>query len=137
MGNNQNNKNSEENGSFITKKDLMNFIYFGSIILGGIMYVQGLKTDIEVMKTEMNTMKEMIKELHEHHLGTLGKTSFNCYGHDDDFSTNLLNTYISSTEKPISESDNKIPPLHNHHFLYFEDRKNQISISDMEEPKVD
>lgn len=123
---------TERDPSPITKKELFNFIYFGSIILAGIFYIQTIKIELEVLKSEMSSMKEMVKELHEYHLENNRKTSFNCYGHQgfDFLKTNISQNFNDKNE---SNSGNSNKEKVKHNLVLFIDKKRQISLNDKEE----
>jgi hypothetical protein len=76
--------NNNENKGFITQSELKNFIFIGGVVLAGIIYVLNMQTELQVLKSEIQHMKEMIKELHDAQVGPKSKISAIPYSNDAD-----------------------------------------------------
>jgi hypothetical protein len=109
----------------ITWSQIDKYLYLGTILVGVFLYISSIKTDVEVMKNDINNMKDMIKELHNQHIkenGPLG--SF----YD---ANNVLkkNSFISVNNNNISD---KIPPIKDDNnkpvskFLWVDNRKKLV-----------
>lgn len=76
--------NNNENKGFITQSELKNFIFIGGVVLAGVIYVLNMQTELQVLKSEIQHMKEMIKELHDAQVGPKSKISAIPYSNDAD-----------------------------------------------------
>lgn len=111
----------------ITWSQIDKYIYLGTILIGVFMYISSIKTDVEVMKNDINHMRDMIKELHNQHIKENGPIGFYY-----DVNNNLKkNCFISSVSKftkipPIKNKDKKIESR----FLWIDNRKKLIDGTD-------
>ena len=76
--------NNNENKGFITQSELKNFIFIGGVVLAGVIYVLNMQTELQMLKVEIQHMKEMIKELHDTQVGSKSKLSAIPYSNDAD-----------------------------------------------------
>jgi hypothetical protein len=68
-------RSDDNNKGFITQTELKNFIFIGGIVLTGVIYVLNMQTELSLLKNEIQHMKEMIKELHDHQIGARTRIS--------------------------------------------------------------
>lgn len=76
--------NNNENKGFITQAELKNFIFIGGVVLAGVIYVLNMQTELQVLKSEIQHMKEMIKEMHDAQVGPKSKISAIPYNKNKD-----------------------------------------------------
>ena len=76
--------NNNENKGFITQSELKNFIFIGGVVLAGVIYVLNMQTELQVLKSEIQHMKEMIKEMHDAQVGSKSKISAIPYSDKND-----------------------------------------------------
>lgn len=108
----------------ITWSQIDKYIYLGTILIGVFLYISSIKTDVEVMKNDINNMKDMIKELHNQHIKENGPL-----GSFYDANNNLKKNSFISINNNIS---NKIPPIKDNNkkrvskFLWVDNRKKLV-----------
>jgi hypothetical protein len=108
----------------ITWSQIDKYIYLGTILIGVFLYISSIKTDVEVMKNDINNMKDMIKELHNQHIKENGPI-----GSFYDVNNNLKKNSFISINNNIN---NKMPPIKDDidnrisKFLWIDNRKKII-----------
>lgn len=112
----------------ITWSQIDKYIYLGTILIGVFLYISSIKTDVEVMKNDINNMKDMIKELHNQHIKENGPI-----GSFYDVNNNLKKNSFISINNNIN---NKMPPIKDDidnpisKFLWIDNRKKLIDGTD-------
>lgn len=108
----------------ITWSQIDKYLYLGTILVGVFLYISSIKTDVEVMKNDINNMKDMIKELHNQHIKENGPI-----GSFYDVNNNLKKNSFISINNNIN---NKMPPIKDDidnrisKFLWIDNRKKII-----------
>ena len=108
----------------ITWSQIDKYLYLGTILVGVFLYISSIKTDVEVMKNDINNMKDMIKELHNQHIKENGPL-----GSFYDANNVLKKNSFISVNNNIS---NKIPPIKDNNknpvskFLWVDNRKKLV-----------
>ena len=100
--------NNNENKGFITQSDLKNFIFIGGVVLAGVIYVLNMQTEIQILKTKIENMEQMIKDIHDQQIGSKSKISalpysnkndnksFDLVGMLHDIESDILNDIVST-----------------------------------------
>ncbi len=98
---------SGRNGGNITWGQVDKYLYLGTILVGVFIYISSIKTDVEVMKNDINHMKDMIKELHNQHIKDNGPVGM-FYDLDDNLRKNcFIYNEVANTIPPTKPKDKR------------------------------